>query len=226
MSPSPQCFFALQSPLEPAAFASANARDSQAQDFLTHLVDAIGIEPWRIPIVIASAVGIYVFFLLLVRFFGVRVLGSFSSFDAVVIIMFGAVAGRVIIGHPPTLAAGAIGLATLMVLEAIFGAAQDLRGARRTLSAPPVVIFAHGNPIPEAMQREHISIANLHSAIRSAGIAHTKDVQCVIREPTGALSVIKSGQAISDELLEDVEGAEILLPQCSSSTPQGDTDKN
>ena len=64
------------------------------------LVEYLGIEPWRIPVVMLSAVGIYLTFLVLVRIFGVRVLSGWNGFDAVIIIMFGAVAGRVIIGHP------------------------------------------------------------------------------------------------------------------------------
>lgn len=217
MSPSPHSVSPPHFPVEPAPLTLASTLDSQRQEFISHLGDAVGIEAWRIPIVIASAIGIYVLFLLLVRLFGVRILSSFSSFDAVVIIMFGAVAGRVIIGHPPTLAAGAIGLTTLMAMEALFGAAQDLRGARRTLSAPPVVIFAHGAPLPEAMRSEHISTANLNAAIRSAGFTHPKDVQCVIREPTGTLSVLRAGQPIAPELLDGVEGAEFLLTGESES---------
>ncbi|MGV0409289.1 DUF421 domain-containing protein [Corynebacterium resistens] len=179
-------------------------------DFPTRAASALGIEAWRIPIVIASAIGIYVIFLILVRLFGVRILGSLSSFDAVVIIMFGAVAGRVIIGHPPTVAAGGIGLATLMAMEAVFGAAQHLRGVSRTLAAPPVVVFAHGSPLMDALRREHISTQNLHSAIRAAGIAHRQNVQAVILEPTGSLSVIPVGEKIEPALLDGVEGAEHL----------------
>ena len=91
-------------------------------------IDHLGIELWRIPVVVASAIGIYLAFLLLVRVFGVRVLSGWTGFDAVVLIMLGSVAGRVIIGHPPTLAAGAIGLLTLLLLEAAFGAVQQAAG--------------------------------------------------------------------------------------------------
>ncbi|GEM_PF-141338 len=191
-------------------------------DFTARAVHALGIEAWRIPIVIASAVGIYVIFLILVRLFGVRILGSLSSFDAVVI-MFGAVAGRVIIGHPPTVAAGAIGLFTLMIMEAVFGAAQHLRGVRRTLAAPPVVIFAHGTPLLDAMRREHISEDNVHSAIRAAGIATRADVQAVILEPTGSLSVIRTGQNIEPALLDGVEEGRAHFEPRKSLSPHKQT---
>ena len=57
---------------------------------------AAGGVPWRIPVVIVSAIGVYLAFLVLVRLFGARVLTAWSTFDAVVIIMFGAVAGRAV----------------------------------------------------------------------------------------------------------------------------------
>ena len=86
-------------------------------EFTRLMWEQLAIEPWRIPVVMISAIGAYLGFLLLVRAFGVRVLAKMSSFDTVVIVMYGAVAGRVIIGHPPTLAAGIIGLLTLMGIE-------------------------------------------------------------------------------------------------------------
>lgn len=85
------------------------------------LITELSIEPRRIPVVVLSAIGIYLGFMVLVKIFGSRVLSSMTASDAVVVIMFGAVGGRVILGHPPTLAAGLIGLLTLMLLEAAFG---------------------------------------------------------------------------------------------------------
>ena len=61
-------------------------------------MEQISIEPARIPIVMLAALAIYVLFLLLVRAFGIRIMTKMNAFDAVVLVMFGAVAGRVIIG--------------------------------------------------------------------------------------------------------------------------------
>ena len=144
-------------------------------DFPTRAASALGIEAWRIPIVIASAIGIYVIFLVLVRLFGVRILGSLSSFDAVVIIMFGAVAGRVIIGHPPTVAAGGIGLATLMAMEAVFGAAQHLRGVSRTLAAPPVVVLLTALPNGRAASRTYL---HTESPLRDSRCGNCSPPEC------------------------------------------------
>jgi len=186
-------------------------RFTPPQGWATAAGEVFGIDLWRIPFVIVSAVIIYVAFLVLVRIFGIRILGTMSSFDAVVIIMFGAVAGRVILGHPPTVMVGVIGLATLMVMEAIFGAVQHTFGFRRAVSARPRIVMAHGKMIPHAMRRTHITEANLYVAIREAGIASPELVQCVILEATGRLSVIKEGTPIDPRLLENVEGRELVM---------------
>lgn len=175
------------------------------------LADSLGIAAWRIPVVILCAVGVYLAFLVLVRLFGTRILTAWSTFDAVVIIMFGAVAGRVIIGHPPTLAAGLIGLITLMVMEVVFGQVRKMRAVHTTVTSPPVVIMAHGRVIGDAMARQHVNRTDLASALRRAGVARPEQVQCVIVEPTGALSVLREGEEMAPELLHGVIGAHLVM---------------
>ncbi|MDN5684674.1 DUF421 domain-containing protein [Corynebacterium glyciniphilum] len=184
---------------------------SPDQGWGSALVTAIGIEPWRIPVVALSAVCVYLVFLMLVKLFGTRILAAWSSFDTVVVVMCGAVAGRVIIGHPPTVAAGLIGLVTLMAMEALLGAGRRLRALRGSLPAHAVVLVAHGRLISSAIRRQHLHDRDLYSAVRRAGISRLEEVQCVILEPTGALSVISEAADIDPELLEGVSGAHLVL---------------
>lgn len=171
------------------------------------LVEYLGIEPWRIPIVMLSAAGIYLSFLVFVRIFGVRVLSGWNGFDAVIVIMFGSVAGRVIIGHPPTLGAGVVGLGTLMLLESFFGAFQAVTGIRHVNHRPRVIV-AHGRFVVRNLKRAHLTPAEVYMALRKAGIAQISDVQCVILEATGQLSIIREGVEIDPQLLRGVVGAE------------------
>lgn len=180
------------------------------REWVAHIGPALGIELWRIPVVVLSAIGIYLAFLLLVRVFTPRVLARLTVFDAVVLVMFGAVAGRVVIGHPPTLAAGVIGLATLMGLEAVFGAVRSTTGFRALLQGGPVLVVAHGEVVEEALRRTHLSRLDVNTVIRRAGISSLHDVQAVIAEPSGDLSVYRAGQRIDTDLLEGVRGAQRL----------------
>ena len=170
----------------------------------------MGIELWRIPIVMLSAVGIYLAFLIFVRFFGVRVLSGWNGFDAVIIIMFGAVAGRVIIGHPPTLASGIIGLGTLMFLESAFGAAQTVMGFRNMATRPRVLV-AHGEFVPRNLRKAHLNRLEIYAALRKRGITHLENVQGVVLEQTGQLSVFVKADSIDPRLLMGVVDADLIL---------------
>jgi uncharacterized membrane protein YcaP (DUF421 family) len=178
------------------------------QGWPEYLLQTLGIEWYRIPVVIASAVIIYLVFMLLVRIFGARILTVTSGFDAAVFIMLGAVAGRVILGHPPTVAAGVIGLVTLMCMEAVFGAVERTWASKRWVSSHPVLVFAHGVPLDQACRKTHTSAEDLHSAMRRAGTGHPADVQAIILESSGEYSVIRMGVALDPELFTHVVGAQ------------------
>lgn len=175
------------------------------------LKEQLGIDLWRIPVVMAAAVGIYLTFLVAVRLFGQRILSPLGGFDAVVIFMFGAVAGRTVLGHPPSLAAGVIGLLTLMGMEALFGAVQDVVGLRRTINPPPTVLIAHGEVLEETLQRNHITETAIATAARKAGVRNLSEVACMILESNGSISTLRAGEEIDPDLLLGVEGAEKVL---------------
>lgn len=175
------------------------------------LKEQLGIDLWRIPVVVVAAIGIYLTFLVAVRLFGQRILSTLGGFDAVVIFMFGAVAGRAVLGHPPSLAAGVIGLLTLMCMEAIFGAVQDVVGLRRTINPPPTVLIAHGEVVEEMLKRNHITEAAIATAARKAGVRDLSEVACMILESNGSISTLRAGERIDPTLLQGVEGAEKVL---------------
>ena len=173
--------------------------------FLREITYQLGIEWHRIPVVVLATLGIYLSFMILVKVFGSRVLTSMTASDAIIIIMFGAVAGRVIVGNPPTLAAGVIGLTTLMALEAAFGTIRKVVKWTRFLDRRPVLLVFRGK-----MVEENLTKSDIYSAARKAGISRMQDVQIMILEPTGHISVIRVGQIIDPELFKDLVGAEYI----------------
>ncbi|WP_293769310.1 DUF421 domain-containing protein [uncultured Corynebacterium sp.] len=176
----------------------------------------LGIEPHRIAIVVTATVGIYLAFMVLVKIFGSRVLTSMTASDAVIIIMFGAVSGRVIVGNPPTLASGVVGLTTLMVLEAAFGTIRRYVGWSRYIDRRPILLMFAGVVHEDNMRFAHVSESDIASAIRKAGLGRRADVQVMILEPTGQISIIKAGQPLDPGILQGVLGVddfEALRPQ-------------
>ena len=168
----------------------------------------LGITPTHAVAVVLSAVGIYVAFLVFVRIFGQRVLTAMSTFDVVITVMLGAVAGRVILGHPPTLMSGVLGLATLFLLEVVFGHLGARSRWRRVFNSPTRLLMVGDRVDEHALRCAHITRPELNGALRRAGVRSYHEVACVVHEPGGGISVLRRGVPIDRRILHDVAGAE------------------
>lgn len=184
------------------------------------LVQQAGLQPYKIPLVIVSAIVMYGALVLVLRVFGGRTLSATSVSAAAVAMMLGSVAARALLGPNPTVAAGLIALVTLGLMEALFHGIERSR-ARRLVSAQPVLVFWAGRPLDEALKRTRTSPEDLDSAMRRAGIAHPVEVQCIVMEPHGGYSVVRVGQELSPELYRHVEGVQDRLPE--ESRAEGDS---
>ena len=172
------------------------------------LIEELGITWPHALAVVVSAVGIYVAFLLFVRIFGQRVLMAMSTFDVVVTVMLGSVAGRVILGHPPTLTSGILGLATLFLLEAVFGQLRSSMRVHKLMNSPARLLMIGAEIQEKTLKRSHITLWELHGALRRAGIRSYREIACVLHEPGGGISVLRRGIPIDPHLLTDVAGAD------------------
>ncbi len=158
--------------------------------------------------VVISCIAFYGGVLLLVRVLGQRTLASLSSFDLAAIIALGAVIGRAILGDTPTLFAGLLGLATLLILQAVTGQIRRIRGAARLVNNPAVVLMAGDELLRDNLARTHIIADEVYSTLRHSGVRRSSEVACVILEPTGQISVLKRGELIEPEFLHGVVGAD------------------
>lgn len=170
----------------------------------------LGITPQHALAVVMSAVGIYITFLLFIRIFGQRVLTAMSTFDVVVTVMLGAVAGRVILGDPPSLVSGILGLATLFVLEAVFGQVRTHFRFHRVLNSPPRLLMAGSEVLDRNLRHAHITRTELDGALRRAGIRSYGEVACVLQESDGGVSVLRRGVPIDPQLLAGVRELELI----------------
>lgn len=154
--------------------------------------------------VVISTVAIYLVFLLLVRLFGARVISQLSTFDALVAIMLGAVAGRVILMDTPVLPAGILGLGTLFLLEVTIGQLGRHTRADRVVNQRPIVLVDAGEILDAGLQRAHMSRDELASSLRLAGIRQLGEVELAVFEPNGRVSVLRTGASIDAEVLGSV----------------------
>lgn len=158
--------------------------------------------------VVVSAVVFYFGIILLMRVFGQRTLANLSSFDVASIIAIGAIIGRSILGDTPTLGAGALALATLLLLQAVTGAGRRFGLIRGVVNSPAVVLMAGAEILTDNLAKSHVDRDEVMSKLRSAGIRNRSEVACVILESTGQISVLRRGEPIDEDMLSGIIGAD------------------
>lgn len=168
----------------------------------------LGIPPLAALAVVISTTGLYGAFLLLSRFLGQRVLARLSGFDLLVVIVFGAIIGRAILGHVPTFAAGLVAMGTLLALEGVIGMLSRKGRLQALVHNRPVLLMAGSELVVAELRRCHVTVDEVHSQLRRSGIRSQEEVAAVILEPTGELSVVRRGVPMARSLLLRVRSAE------------------
>lgn len=168
------------------------------------MLELLKISPLEATAVVVSAAGMYAAFLVMVRVLGARVLARMSTFDLVITLMLGAVAGRVILGDTPVLAAGVLGLGTLLACEVVVGQFRTNPRVHRWLTPDPILVIRDGQILTDGLRRAHITTDEVTGALRQRGVRRLDDVAYGIFEPTGVISVLARGSDVDPRLLEDV----------------------
>lgn len=170
----------------------------------------LGISWTEAALVIVSAVAVYAVFTVLVRLLGQRTIARMTTFDVLVVLVLGSVAGRVITGYTPSLAAGVLGLVVLFVAHLAVQRIAFCRPWSRVLRGRPVLLMAAGVAVDEHLHRTGITPSDLRAVLRVKGIRSADDVACVVLEAAGELSVVQEGALLDRALFADVLGVELI----------------
>lgn len=160
--------------------------------------------------IVLSAAGLYLLVLVLIRTLGQRTMANLSSFDFAAVVAIGAVVGRAILGYSPTLAAGALALVTLLVLQALTGQLRKFPMGRATVNNKAYLLMAGRDMLQRNLRRTHVSENEIIEKLRLSGVRSRDEVACVILEGTGQISMLRAGVAIERDLLENVRGSELI----------------
>lgn len=156
---------------------------------------------------IIATVAIYSLFLLVTRIRGPRMLSSITTFDTVMVLLFGSVVARTTLGPVPTLATGVVALLTLVLLQITLGNIANQPRGDKILNTQPVLLMTGDKILENNMRATHTTHSELTSKLRESGIHSLDEVASVIMESSGKLSVIKSDKPLARELVADVKDA-------------------
>jgi uncharacterized membrane protein YcaP (DUF421 family) len=139
--------------------------------------------------------------LVLVRLAGMRAFGRKSSFDAIIVIMLGAVLSRAVTGESPAVSTIAAGCVLVIVHRCLAMLTARLRPLERIVKGERTVLYRDGVFEWRAMNRAGISLADLEEAVRSrTGQNRFDEVYEIDFETSGDLTVIRKDTRVAARL--------------------------
>ena len=145
---------------------------------------------------VLRSVVVYAFMLLAFRFTGKRQVGQLTPFDLVVLLIISNVVQNAVIGPDNSLGGGLLGAAVILALNwGVVELAFRSKRLRRLLEATPTLLVHNGRILHQNLQRERITLDDLHAALRRNGVADVEHVHVAVLEENGGISVIPRAAA-------------------------------
>jgi uncharacterized membrane protein YcaP (DUF421 family) len=135
---------------------------------------------------------IYLLVLIGVRVSGKREVGQMTPFDLTLLLLLSNSVQNAMTGPDTSLMGGAVAACTLLILNYLIA---DVAGAnrrfRRWIEGEPSLLIHDGRTIESHMAREHVSMDELHRALREHGINSCDQVALAVLEVDGSISCLK-----------------------------------
>lgn len=142
---------------------------------------------------------IYLLVLIGVRLSGKREVGQMTPFDLTLLLLLSNSVQNAMTGPDTSLIGGAVAACTLLILNYLVA---DLSGAnrrfRRLIQGEPSLLIHDGKTIESHMVREHVSMDELHRALREHGINSCDQVALAVLEVDGSISCLKYAEIKQD----------------------------
>jgi uncharacterized membrane protein YcaP (DUF421 family) len=158
-------------------------------------------EVWRAVLTGATA---YAALVVVVRLMGKRTLSKLNAFDFVVTVALGSALASALMTSGVSAARAVTAFVTLTAMQfAVTWLSPRASIIRRIVRAEPVMLVDRGSFLDEAMTRQRVTEAEVRQAVRGAGTGSLSDINAVVLETDGSLSVI-TGDAGDRSALRDV----------------------
>jgi uncharacterized membrane protein YcaP (DUF421 family) len=159
--------------------------------------------------VLAVGTAAYVTVVVVLRLSGKRTLAKLNAFDLVVTVALGSTLATILLNADVSWAEGAAALGLLAALQLLVAwTIVRLPAGRSAVTVRPTLLLQDGQPLPEALRRQRVTVDELRQAVRASGTGGLSAVAAVVLESDGTLSVVPRQQAGDLSALEGVAGAE------------------
>jgi uncharacterized membrane protein YcaP (DUF421 family) len=142
---------------------------------------------------------IYLLVLIGVRLSGKREVGQMTPFDLTLLLLLSNSVQNAMTGPDTSLMGGAAAACTLLILNYLIAEVSGgNRRFRRFIQGQPTLLIHDGKTIESHMAKEHVSMDELHRALREHGLNSFDQVALAVLEVDGSISCLKY-----DEIKQD-----------------------
>lgn len=153
-------------------------------------------------VVVAGATG-YIALVIVLRASGKRTLSKMNAFDLVVTVALGSTFATVLLSKDVAVLEGVTAFALLAALQyAVAWAAVRSDRIRKLVKSAPTLLFYRGAFDEAALKAERITKGEVLAALREQGVSSLGQVEAVVLETAGELSVLTQASTPFDALTD------------------------
>jgi uncharacterized membrane protein YcaP (DUF421 family) len=142
--------------------------------------------------ILLRTAAIYLLVLIGVRLSGKREVGQMTPFDLTLLLLLSNSVQNAMTGPDTSLLGGAVAACTLLLLNYVLADFSGLnRRFRKLIQGQPSLLVHDGQVIESHMAKEHVSMDELHRALREHGISSVDQVALSVLEVDGSISCLK-----------------------------------
>jgi uncharacterized membrane protein YcaP (DUF421 family) len=173
------------------------------------------------PVLRTVVVGVVLFVTLVVflRSTGSRSLSKLNAFDFVVTVAIGSTFGGALVSSGVALAEAVAAFSVLLTMQFVVGFVQTRwPGFKRFVTNPPRLLYYRGTFLRGEMRKQRVVEDEIRAVAREAGVGSLAEVEAVVLESSGEMSVVTSGVDGSAMGNIQLEGTDALLEEAAEST--------
>ncbi len=151
--------------------------------------------------IVIRATALFAITFLLLRLLGKRELGQMAPFEVVMLVVIGDLIQQGVTHNDFSITGATLAIFTFAFWTVVLGwLAYAFPALRKLLEDEPRVIIQNGQLLKANLRRDRMTVEEVESEMRLAGIATVSEVDWAILEPNGKISFIgKQESARSDQ---------------------------
>lgn len=155
--------------------------------------------------VAVCAVLAYFILFLFIRISGKRTLAKLTAFDFVVTVTLGSTLSSMMLAKV-TLTEGVVALVVMISLQYLLGwSVRESKILEKVINSSPTMVFYRGEFLEDAIRKEVLTHKEIYAEIRKFRMLDLDQVEAVVMELNGELTVIKKTAGANHTSLDDIK---------------------